>query len=162
MFDLGKNHHATHFHTPVLHENDLILSGLQQGIVRVKVTKNGDAWTTGQIWKNREIWTYMSSPALFDDLLVLFSDKRKGIYATLDPNSGGRYSGKARAALVRAGDFLLSLQTDSRLIVSKRIGRRFEVVKEYTVADSPVWAHPAFFEKHILVKDKTALTLWLF
>jgi outer membrane protein assembly factor BamB len=125
----------------------------------MRVIKNGDSWITEEIRKNRDIRTYMSSPVLFDGLIVLFSGKRKGVYATLDPTTGqilwqsqGREGDNT--ALIRAGELLLSLQTDSRLIIAKRDGEKFKVIKEYAVADSPVWAPPAFFDKHVIVKDK--------
>ncbi len=151
--------------TPILYENDLILSGLDQGMMRLMVVKNGDAWSTEQVWAIKDISSYMSTPILFNDLIVAFSDKRKGMHVSIDANSGklvwqsqGREG--SNTALIRAGDFLLSLKTDGRLFVAKREGQTFTPVKEYAVANSPTWAHPAIFNKRILIKDKNTLALW--
>lgn len=151
--------------TPLLYKNDLILSGLSQGIMRIKVLKKDDAWSTEQVWHNPDIGAYMSSPVLFDNLIVAFSDKRKGLYVSLDAQSGkllwqsqGREG--SNAALIRAGDMLISLNTDGNLIVAKRAGPSFLPVKEYGVADSPTWAHPVILNKRILIKDKNTLALW--
>lgn len=151
--------------TPVFYGNDLIVSGLQQGIMRIKIEKKNETWSVQEVWKNKDTWTYMSTPVLFGDIVVLFSDRRKGTYAMIDSESGkllfqsqGRVG--ENAALVKAGDFLLSLQNDGKLIVAKPSRETLEIVKEYTVANSQTWAHPVFYDNHILIKDKTNLTLW--
>lgn len=125
--------------TPVVFKNTLILSGLSQGIMRIKVKKKGKNWSTETLWKNSEIGMYMSSPVMFDNLLVGFSDKRKGVYFTLDPTNGkllwqsqGRVGDNA--ALLRAGEFLLSLQTNGELVVAQRQRQKFVAVKKYPVA----------------------------
>ncbi|MFQ5603920.1 MAG: hypothetical protein ACE5HS_11690, partial [bacterium] len=66
------------------------------------------------------------------------------------------------AALLRAGEFLLSLQTNGELVIAQRSGQKFVPVKSYQVASTPTWAHPAIFDKKILIKDKTHLTLFTF
>ena len=38
----------------------------------------------------------------------------------------------------------------------------YEEVKRYTVADSAMWAHPAFAGRTIIVKDVDTLTAWSF
>jgi hypothetical protein len=35
-------------------------------------------------------------------------------------------------------------------------------VKRYTVADSAMWAHPAFDGRNIVVKDVDTLIVWTF
>ena len=64
------------------------------------------------------------------------------------------------AALIRVGEFLLSLQNEGKLIIAKPSREKLDIVREYTVADSQTWAHPVLFDNHILIKDKTNLTLW--
>lgn len=151
--------------TPVLYENDLILSGLSQGIMRIKVEQTNGGWTIKEIWKNSEVGCYMSTPVLFDDLILIFSNKRKGLYASLDASTGQVFwqsSGREgdNAALIRAGDLLLSLNSDAKLIVAQRKAQEFTLVKEYSVADSPTYAHPVIFDRKVLIKDKTTLALW--
>ncbi len=64
------------------------------------------------------------------------------------------------AALIRAGERLLSLQAGGRFIVAEIEDHEIKPLKTYTVADSPTWAHPVFFDKKMLIKDKTKLSLW--
>ncbi len=48
------------------------------------------------------------------------------------------------------------------LVVAKANPARYDEVKRYTVADSAVWAHPAFAGRTIVVKDVNTLTVWGF
>ena len=36
------------------------------------------------------------------------------------------------------------------------------VVRKYTLAESPIWAHPAFTPAGLLVKDAETLSFWTF
>jgi hypothetical protein len=46
------------------------------------------------------------------------------------------------------------------LIVAKQDEQAYSVVRTYTVADTPTWAHPALAGEGILVKDRESLALW--
>lgn len=151
--------------TPLLVDNDLILTGYEQGMMRLKVVKKDGVWSTERVWKNADFGNYMNTPVSFDNLIVSFADRNRGQYGIMDGATGKIYwrsQGRQgdNAALIRAGAFLLSLQTDSKLIVSKPDTQGLKILKEYTVADSPTWAHPAIFDQKMLIKDKTTLTLW--
>ena len=76
--------------------------------------------------------------------------------------AGTRGREAENASIVRAGAFLLLGTTNSELIVAKANPARFEEVKRYTVADSAMWAHPAFVGRTILVKDLDKLIAWSF
>jgi hypothetical protein len=64
------------------------------------------------------------------------------------------------AAIVDAGPVLLIATTNGELIVARKSAKAFEVVRKYTVADSPVWAHPVITGNGILIKDSMMLALW--
>lgn len=150
--------------TPLLVENDLILSGLDNGVMRVKLTRNGGKWQTQDVWKNPDISAYMSAPLLYDDLILVFSENKKGFYMTLDSETGKelwRSDGRQgeNAAMIRSGGFLFSLDNDADFFIAKREGSGFTTLKEYSVADSETWAHPVILGGKILVKDKNKLSL---
>lgn len=151
--------------TPVVFEQTVIFSGLNKGTTAVKVTRNGDTWSTEQVWHNAEVSMYMSSPVLCDNLLFGLDHKRKGRFFCLDARTGstlwtsGGRQGK-NAALVGAGDVIFCLTTGAELIVVKQSAREFESVARYSVADSPTWAHPAVLGRQIFVKDSSTLALW--
>ncbi len=153
--------------TPVVFEQTVIFSGLDKGTMAVRPIRKDHKWSAEQIWHNADISMYMSSPVLSDSLLFGLDHKRKGRFFCLDARTGsalwtseGRQAGNA--VLTHAGEALFCLTTDAELIVLKKSPTEFEPVARYTVAASPTWAHPAILEKHILVKDLSALALWSF
>jgi len=151
--------------TPVLHGDQLIFSGLEQGIMAVRLAKKGSDWTTEKIWESSTLSMYMSSPVLVGDLLFGLSHRNKGQFFCVDARSGATlWTSEPRqaenAALIAAGDLLLLLTDAGELIVARVSGKGFEPVKRYTVATSPTWAHPAVMGNRVLIKDNAVLTLW--
>jgi outer membrane protein assembly factor BamB len=151
--------------TPVLYHDTLIFSGLGNSTFGVKVIKKGGAWSTETLWQNKDTAMYMNSPVLSGDLLFGMAARNKGQFFCLDARKGttlwtseGRQADNA--AIVDAGPVLLILTTNSELIVARKSGKAFEVVRKYTVADSPTWAHPVVTGNGILIKDATTLALW--
>jgi hypothetical protein len=52
------------------------------------------------------------------------------------------------------------LKDDAELVIARPTRQSFEVVRRYTVADSPTWAHPVIDGDRIFVKDAESLVLW--
>jgi outer membrane protein assembly factor BamB len=151
--------------TPVLYHDTLIFSGTGNSTMGVKVIKRGTEWATETLWQNKDAAMYMNSPVLSGDLLFGMATRNKGQFFCLDPRSGstlwtsdGRQADNA--AIVDAGPVLLIATTNGELIVARKSAKAFEVVRKYTVADSPVWAHPVITGNGILIKDSMMLALW--
>ena len=66
------------------------------------------------------------------------------------------------ASLVTSGNLLLATTTEGELVIARQNPREFELVKRYTVAESPVWAHPAPAGTGLVIKDAESLTLLTF
>ncbi|MEZ5365706.1 MAG: hypothetical protein R2748_26095 [Bryobacterales bacterium] len=64
------------------------------------------------------------------------------------------------ALLIAAGSDMVAATSESEVIVVPASGETYSPEHVYDVADSPVWAHPALVDEGLLIKDKTALTLW--
>jgi len=95
------------------------------------------------------------------------SNKNRGQFFALDAASGktlwtSRGREAENASIVRAGEYLLMATTNSELVVTKANTARLEEVKRYTLADSAMWAHPAFAGRSIVVKDVNNLIVWGF
>ena len=151
--------------TSVVAGETVILSGLQQGTTAVRPVRHGDEWEAEQVWHNADVSMYMSSPVLHGGLLFGFSHQQKGRFFCLDASTGTtRWTGEGRegenAAILRSEDYLFFLMDDGRLIVAAPDAESHKPIAAYKVADSPTWAHPAIFNRHILVKDVSTLTLW--
>ena len=66
------------------------------------------------------------------------------------------------AAFVTAGGLVMAMTTEGELVIMRSSAKAFEVVKRYTLAESPVWAHPALVGGGIVVKDVDTLAYWVF
>jgi len=151
--------------TPVISGDLVVYSGLDKGVSAVRIVKRGAGFVAEPAWSNDEVSSYMSSPVLEGGVLYGLSHKKKGQLYALDLATGktlwlseGRLG--ENAALVSLGGALLALTTDSALIVAKLDPKAYSVIRTYTVADSPTWAHPAPTGGGILVKDLESLALW--
>jgi hypothetical protein len=107
---------------------------------------------------------YMSSPVLAAGLLYGLTNRNKGQFVAIDPKTGKTvWTGEGRQAenamLVARGAEVLALTTESVLHVFKATPRGLEPVRQYTVADSPTWAHPVILGNRVLVKDLDSLSL---
>jgi outer membrane protein assembly factor BamB len=151
--------------TPVSYKDMLIFSGVRKGALAVRVKKQGNQWTTQEVWSNPEVCMYMSSPILDGDYLFGMSDKRKGQFFCLNAATGkvawtteGREG--SNAAIVSAKGVLFILTDEARLIAARMSASGFEPIKTYLVADSQTLAHPVVCGKQIIIKDAEGLTLW--
>ena len=151
--------------TPLIVGDLLISAGLDNPTIGYAITNSGGKWTATPRWSNDRISMYMSSPAANGSTIFGLSNKNRGQFFAIDAATGKTlWQGKGReaenASIVRAGNQLLISTTNSELIVAKPSTTAFEEVKRYTVADSAMWAHPAFAGRNIIVKDVDKLTVW--
>jgi outer membrane protein assembly factor BamB len=110
---------------------------------------------------------YMSSPVIAGDVLYGFTHRNRGQLFALDSKSGQTlWTSPPRqgdnAALAVAGNLVIATTTDGELVVFRQGRKGFELVREYTLAESPIWAHPGFHGRGILIKDAETLSLWIF
>jgi len=150
--------------TPVAYKDTLIFSGLDKGTTAVRVIKRAGNWETLKVWQNPEVSMYMNSPVVNGDYLFGLSHKRKGQFFCIDARSGqALWTSDGRegdnAAILAAGKFLFLLTDGAELIVARSDAIQFEVLKKYSVADSPTWAHPVVVGNRILIKDASSLAM---
>jgi outer membrane protein assembly factor BamB len=150
--------------TPVIYKQTLILSGIDKGVFAVQPLLSGGVGVTEQLWANTDVSMYMNSPVLIGDYVYGLSNKRKGQFFCLDARTGktqwvsnGREGDNA--AIVAAGQFLMLLTEGAELVIARADPKQFEIIKKYSVADSPTWAHPVLVGKRVLIKDASSLAL---
>ena len=154
--------------TPLVVGDLLLHAGLDNPTIALRVQTGTDKrWTVTPAWSNELVSMYMSSPAVSGTAVFGLSNKSRGQFFAIDSATGKTlWTTKGRdaenASIVRAGDYLLLATTNSELIVARANAARYEEVKRYTVADSAMWAHPAFAGRTIIVKDVNTLTAWSF
>jgi len=151
--------------TPVKAGNTVIFAGLAKPTAAYSVGKIDGKPTPEQVWSNKDLSLYMSSPVLVDGYLYGLANRSKGQFFCLDALTGKTmWTSEGRmgenAALLAAGKVLLALTTDSQLTVFKADPVRFTQVASYKVADTATWAHHAAVGNEILIKDKRSLAVW--
>ncbi|MDO8795575.1 MAG: PQQ-like beta-propeller repeat protein [Vicinamibacterales bacterium] len=148
--------------TPVVIGDLLLYAGLENPTIALRITRTGTQWAATPAWRNEQVSIYMSSPAAVGTTVYGLSNKNRGQFFAIDAATGKTlWTTKGRdaenASIVRAGDYLLLGTTNSELIVVKANPARYEELKRYTVANSAMWAHPAFAGGFIVVKDVNTL-----
>jgi outer membrane protein assembly factor BamB len=151
--------------TPVLYKDTLIFSGLDKGVFAVRLEREGAVITPKTIWENKDASMYMNSPVLSGDLLFGFSHLKKGQIFAIDAASGKTlWTGPPRsgdnAAILASKSTLISLNNEGQLTIARVNGTSFEVIRQYTVADSPTWAHPLVLPDGVVIKDLKTLARW--
>ncbi len=151
--------------TPILFKDLLIFSGLEQGVMAVRVSRNGQMWKPEKVWENKSASFYMSDPVINGGRLFGMSHRNKGQFVALDAATGKSLwetNGRAgdNTAVLTGGDKLFLLTSDAELIIAKASGAAFQEIRRYTVAKSSTYAHPVIAGKNVLVKDTETLTLW--
>ncbi len=151
--------------TPVIYKDTVIFSGRDKETMAIRIMKQGDKWSTEQVWNNPDVFMYMSSPVVNGNLLFGFTPRRGGRFFCMDASTGSTlwlspdHQGE-NAAILSAGELLFFLTSGAELSVVKPNEREFEEIARYNVADGQTWAHPVILDSEILVKDNSTLYLW--
>ena len=153
--------------TPVVVDDLLIYSGNQRPLAAVRVSQQRGKWSTSAVWQNEALPNYMSTPVVVGDTLYGFTQRNRGQFFAADVQSGKTlWTTRGRegdnAALVACGDLLMATTTEGELVVVRAGRKAFDVIRRYTVADSPVWAHPVPAGSGVLIKDEESLAYYTF
>ena len=157
--------HTTTSQTPILYKDMVIQAGRDNGITAFRVVRQGNAWTTEDVWETDEVSMHLSNGVAIGDVLFGLSHLNSGQYFALDLDTGQvLWKSDPRqaenAAIVRAGETILSLEADGELVVVRNSRTGFDVLARYDVAASETWAQPAISGDRVFVKDVSTLALW--
>jgi outer membrane protein assembly factor BamB len=159
----SKTQYDENSNTVVAYKDLLIFSREEQGLSAIRLGKQGAEIVPEQVWNNKEAELYLSTPVIQGNLLFGMTSRQKGQFFALDADTGktvwqspGRM-GENAAILNLGGKALLLLTNDAKLIVQPAGAKTYSPVVEYTVANSPTWAHPLVLGRRILIKDETSL-----
>ena len=151
--------------TPILYKNTVIQNGRANGVTAFHVVRQGDTWTTEDVWHTDEVSLHMTNGVVVDGVLFGLSHLNSGQYFALDLDNGRiLWKGDPRqadnAAILHAGDTIFSLEDDGELVIVRNDRTRLDVLARYEVATSATWAQPTISGNRIFVKDVSTLTLW--
>lgn len=148
--------------TPLQVGDQLFFGNIENGSFGASLARGEAGWTVTETWKQAALPWYMSTPVSDGRLIYGMTDKNKGQLFALEPKTGNilwRSPGRQgeNVLLSLAGENVLTTDTNGELKVWKKAGDGLELLKTYTVADSPIWAHAAWAGNLVLVKDKETL-----
>src|SRR3989442_5550207 len=143
----------------------IIVSGYELAVTGFQVRKQNDQWVTETLWETKDVSMFMSNPVLIGDTLYGLSQRNSGQFFALDARTGkilwlGSPREATNTAVVKAGDFLLLLNDDAKLIVARSSRSQLEVIQRYTIGESATWAQPAVSGNRVFIKDVSSLGLW--
>ena len=153
--------------TPIAAGDLLIYGGVSKPTTAIRPAIVAGKWQTPQVWQNADVPTYMSTPVESGGYLFGLTHRNRGQFFCLDLKTGKTmWMTKGRegenAALMTAAGLVLAMTTEGELQILRNDPKAADVVKRYTLAESPVWAHPAFVNGGIIVKDADSLAFWQF
>lgn len=153
--------------TPVAAGGLLIYSGLSKPTIAARVVQEGGAWKLQEVWRNEEVPMYMSSPVASGGVLYGLTHRNRGQFFAVDLANGKTlWTSPPRqaenAALTAATNVLIVTTTEGELVVMPMNKQGHGVIRKYTLAESPIWAHPAFTAAGVIVKDAETLSYWTF
>ena len=151
--------------TPVLYGDLVIQNGRGNGVTAFRVGRGENGWTTNDVWSTDEYSLHMANPVVRDGVMFGLSHRNSGQYFALDLDSGeSLWESSPRqaenAAVVRAGNVVISLEDDAELVVFEAGRAGLEEIRRYEVADSETWAQPTVAGGAIFVKDVSRLYRW--
>ena len=153
--------------TPILYDGQLVEAGRGNGITLFRVVREGNAWTTEDVWHTDEVSLHMTNGVVVDGVLYGLSHLNSGQYFGLDLDTGAvLWTSTPRqaenAAVLGVGDTIFSLEEDAELVVLRSSRTEFAPLERYDVATSATWAQPTLRGNRLYVKDVSSLTLWTF
>jgi outer membrane protein assembly factor BamB len=151
--------------TPVVAAGRVVLGGYQQPTFALELKATTAGLRPQVVWRNADIPLYMSTPVAAGDVLFGLTQRNSGQLFCADVHTGQlRWRGPPRwgdnAALVDVGHALLVLTDRAVLYVVARDPDAFRLLAQYTVAETPTWAHPVPLGDGLLIKDRTHVTRW--
>lgn len=152
--------------TPARIGNMFVVGGENRRTFGVRIKKTADAWNVERVWQHRDAALEMSSPIIHDGLLYGFSVLKTGQFFCLDPVTGAmKWTGDPRvgdnAQLLSLPDYVLALTDDGSCRILSASGEKYEVVRNYQVANDHTWAAPALVHDMLLIKEKNHLCSWV-
>ena len=149
--------------SPVIDGHEIYYSGQGLGTRAVNITKKGNDYSVGELWRNPTIGTTYNTPVLKDGFLFGFSD-RGYLYCLNASNGETAWADTTRnrdfGSVIDAGSVMLALSSTSNLVVFKPATDSYRQIALIMVAETPTYAHPLVSGNKIYIKDDQSLTLY--
>jgi outer membrane protein assembly factor BamB len=149
--------------SPYVNGQIIYYTGQGTGTNAIEVIKEGNKFSTKELWSNPDIGAKWNTPVLKDGFLYGFTDQRR-IYC-IDASTGKTawYDSTVNsdfATIVDCGSVLIGLPSTGNLLVLKPDPKAYTEIAKYKVAETPVYAFPVIAGSLIYVKDSESLMMY--
>jgi outer membrane protein assembly factor BamB len=149
--------------SPYIDGQTIVFSGQGLGSKAIKVEKQGDKFTTKELWANTEVGAKWNTPILKDGFLYGFSDQKRiyclnyttGQTAWIDNTVNSDFS-----SIVDCGSVIIGLTSTFNLIVLKPNAKEYTELAKYKVSETAIYAYPIISGNNIYIKDAESLILY--
>jgi outer membrane protein assembly factor BamB len=151
--------------SPIVDGDTLIYAGQGRGIHAVKVAKQGDTFTTTELWSAASVSPQFNTAVLKDGFLYGLTqqnaffcvNEKTGEVAW--SNAANRGTPAGYGSVVDAGSVLLALTPASQLYVVQPNSKAFTQVTAIKVADTASYASPVVSGNRIFIRDSDSVAL---
>lgn len=149
--------------SPCIDGQTIVYSGQGLGSKAIKVEKQGDQFTTKDLWSNAEVGAKWNTPVLKDGFLYGFTDQKRlyclnyatGQTAWIDNAVNSDFS-----TIVDCGSVIIGLTSTDNLIVFNPDGKAYTELAKYKVSETPIYAFPVIAGNNVYIKDAESLILF--
>lgn len=151
--------------TPLFYGQTFIIGGNGRPLEAYAPTKRDNTWVVVKVWENADVMMRMSNGIIVGDTVFSLSTKNAGQYFIADAKTGktiwtseGRQA--TNASIWKAGDTVLSMESDGELVVMRVSATAAEPVRRYKLSDEETWGAPSLAGNRLFVKSVNTLALW--
>ena len=149
--------------TPVIDGQTVIVTGQGAGTRAIKIEKQGNEYVPKELWNNPDLGTKYNTPVLKDGFLYGLSNGRKlycmdvakGLILWTDTTMNSDFG-----SLINCGSVMMTLPSNSNLIVFKPSGKAYTELAKIKVSDKPIFTTPLISGNQVFIKDTESLTLY--
>ena len=149
--------------SPIIDGQTIIYTGQGSGTRAVRVQKQGETFTTSELWQNPDLGTSYNTPVIKEGSLYGLTQVGK-LFCINEQTGKTAWTDtvmyKNFGSILDAGSVMIALPSTSDLIVYKPNPTTYAEVAKYKVSETPVYATPLLSGKRIYVKDNETLTMW--
>jgi outer membrane protein assembly factor BamB len=150
--------------TPIVDGQTVIFCGQGRGARALKIEKQGDTFSTKELWSNPENSVQFNTPVLKNGMLFGLSQRgnffcinaETGKTAWADPLGGRGGFG----SIIDAGPVLLALTSKAQLTAFEPSDKQYTELASLKVSEKATYAYPVVAGNRLFVKDQDSVTLW--
>ena len=147
--------------SPYVNGNIIYYTGQGLGLKAIQVSREGNEYTTKELWSNPEIGAKWNTPVLVNGFLYGFTDQRR-MYCVKASNGEKAWLDEAVnsdfASMVDCGTVIIGFPSTGNLIVLKPDSKAYSEIAKYKLSETPVYSHPLIAGNMIYIKDAENLT----